>query len=585
VRWLALALAALALQTVPLISVDPTSGEPGTAFQLTGSGFAPEDRVRVLWDGVNLGGNVKVGADGTFTYSGTFPPDTTPGPHVVEARGRVSGAANLTVTVTAPPTTSTTTTTSPPVTTIAPPTSTTATPTPTAGPVATTVPVTTSSTGAVANSTTTAGTATTSIFTTTSVAEGDGIGVTGGVAAGMGAMAVVGVLTTLLLSKRPSSPANAALPEEQPVPRQDALPAPLPEVEQEQAGWVRHRIDLAPGGRLEGLAGDAEGFLGFGQLADTGLAGIWKSRDGRSWDLLTALDEGRAGFGIPWRNGWLILGSTEVAGQPTACSWSLSDLTNWRRLTSPEDSLLTGMTFDGAVATDEAVVAWGRGPLGAAAWISRDGGYWERPALPGSIDLVACGLQGLIAFGRHPEERRPIVACSPEGLSWQELKGDALFVFEAAAIASVAPFDGGLVAVGTDKMRGAAAVWVSDDGDHWHRTPFEASSGTSMQHLVVMGDRLVTVGADAGERPTGRAAVAVWHSEDAVSWQRIELPDLFSAASASSVAVSGDALVISGKLVFGHASPESISVAWVLGGPLGASDLLEGQLSTLPAIR
>ncbi len=75
------------------ISLSPGSGQPGSSFVVSGGGFVPGDRVRVLWDGSNLGGNTQVDASGNFTYSGTIPSGASPGAHTVEAKGRDSGSS------------------------------------------------------------------------------------------------------------------------------------------------------------------------------------------------------------------------------------------------------------------------------------------------------------------------------------------------------------------------------------------------------------------------------------------------------------------------------------------------------------
>ena len=197
--------------------------------------------------------------------------------------------------------------------------------------------------------------------------------------------------------------------------------------------------------------------------------------------------------------------------------------------------------------------------------MSGDGATWDAVPLEGRIDLVSATPDGFIAFGRQLDERRPLVATSRDGMSWSEQRHD-LFAIEGVSMASLVPFDGGLVVAGIDWMRRGATVWVSDDGSRWIRTPFESDPGTSIDKLLVAGDRLFAVGADEGRQRTRRpAAIAMWESPDAVAWERVGSSDLFATATASSVASVGRSIMIWGTLVPGHGSawPEPESVVWV----------------------
>ena len=70
----------------------------------------------------------------------------------------------------------------------------------------------------------------------------------------------------------------------------------------------------------------------------------------------------------------------------------------------------------------------------------------------------------------------------------------------------------GLVAVGYDQGREAAAVWTSSDGRGWERVPhdeavFGGDDGQAMGSVTAGGPGLVAVGHDEG-----RQAAAVWTS-------------------------------------------------------------------------
>jgi hypothetical protein len=343
----------------------------------------------------------------------------------------------------------------------------------------------------------------------------------------------------------------------------------VPAIDQQEGRWIRSRARMPLLGKVEGLIGLGSGFLAVGETAaeegSQPRAAVWKGGNGTGWELLTELDPGRAGLGIPWRRGLLVIGTAGQGAQAMAATWWSGNGRTWQRMTSPDDPALAGVSFDGAAAGREAVVAYGRGPHGPGVWISADGERWVPSSLRAGIDLVARVGGGFLAFGRHQAERRPVVATSADGSSWSELTHDQVFMFEGVAMASVVGFEGGLVAAGTDKMRSAATVWVSDDGVRWHRTPFEPDPGTSIGHLILRGDRLLAVGVDAGRRRTGRpGTVAIWESTDAVNWERAEDSTLFATAVATDVAVSGESVLICGNLLPGRGSPwpEPVAVTW-----------------------
>ena len=568
--------AVLLMQATATISVSPSSGEPGSGMVVTGAGFVPDDRVRVLWDGANLGGTVKVTADGTFAYSSAVPAGAAAGAHTIEARGRDTGSITASFTVLAPPTT--TATTSPPTTTVA-----TSPPTTAQTPKTT---VTTASTGSTA-----------ALTVTTLVGGTEAIGdpvttvtLSGGLQdtepttaaedeAGMGVGAFLALILTIAAAiggaslyvwKRSERAAAQELPVEEPVSNKPEPITTIVEIdaEGEEAGWERHAMVVEPAGNIEGIMSIAGVFVGFGATTEQegiGAASLWRSREGTRWEGIATLGDGRADLGLAWRGGVLVLGSSLHDRHHSACCWWSSDGVGWDQLTETDDAILAGVTFDGAAASNEVLVVHGRGPGGAGAWISRDGRLWEPSSLRGAIDVVTRIPGGFLAFGRNPQERRPIVARSIDGVTWQQQPPDSVFVFEAVGIASIAPFADGLVAAGTDKMKGTATVWISEDGTRWHRTPFDPDPGTSIEHLMALHDRLMAVGTDFGRRRTGKpGSVAVWESRDGLLWERMNVSQLFAAGSATGVAALEHTVLIGGTLVAGHGSPwlEPTSVAW-----------------------
>ena len=575
--------AAVLLQVVAsaVISLSPGSGLPGTSFVVSGRGFVPGDRVRVLWDGSNLGGTTEVDATGTFTYLGTVPSGTSTGAHTVEAKGRDSGSAHAGFEVLAPATTTPSpTTTTASTTTAVPPTSTTSARVTTTNPpqsASTSSPASTTSITVGTETEATTGlntTASTSSTTTAARERPTGVNLIGATGAALAAAALVGGV--LLLYGRAKQDRPEPEPEHEgkvASPIEGEL-VPVPEVGKDSAGWQRGPLVLRPAGSLEMLIGVSDGFLAVGQVEGDDSGGrpaVWGARPGGIWNLLSAFDRGTATTAVARGDGILVFGFIEESGESVGCVWEYLDQT-WRLLSDPNDSALAGLVFDGAVVHNSVVVAYGRTANSAGGWVSHDGADWERVSLPGSLDLIASVPGALFGFGRDPVARRPVVARSVDGLSWSVLEQDATFVFEGAAIAAVVGFEGGIVAAGTDKMRGAASVWVSDDGHRWLRTPFQAEVGTSIHHLAQVGEGLLAVGIDRGPKRTGRVGtVAVWESNDGVTWNRLHSVDLLSNASVASVATSGGHILIAGKMQAGPGSPwpEPVAVTWQRPATLG----------------
>lgn len=561
-------LAAVFLQiaAAAAISLSPGSGQPGSSFVVSGSGFLPGDRVRVWWDGSNLGGNAPVDPNGNFTFVGTVPSGASPGVHTLEAIGRQTGSAFAAYEVVMPITTTTlsptTTTAAPPVTTAAAVTTITRAQTVSTA----TSTVTTTTTDAVLPGVTSAPTASTSSTTPAPHQRQSGMNLIGASVVALLAAALTGGM--LFIAGRRKKDRDEGDGDHEP---RAVMPVGvevvLPAVEGEGAGWLRRPLGLSPAGKLERLLAVSEGFIAVGQLeADDGepRPALWRRGWEGTWNLLVGFDRGIATTAVVKGDRILVFGFIEESGGSVGCVWDYDGRSS-NLLSDPTDPGLRDLVFDGAVVHDNVTVAYGRKADSAQGWVTYDGAYWERARLSGTVDLIASVPGALFGFGRDPVKRRPVVARSVDGLSWTELEDDEVFVFEGAAIAAVAAFDGGIVAAGTDKMRGTAAVWVSDDGRRWLRSPFQGEVGTSIQHLARTGDGLVAVGVDGGPKRTGRVGrVGVWESNDGVNWGRLQAADLFSNATVTSVAGSGGQAAIVGKLQAGPGSPwpQPVAVIW-----------------------
>ena len=596
-RWFPLVLAVLLLQAAA-ISLSPHSGRPGDPFIVTGNGFVPNDRVRILWDGSNLGRPAKVDPDGSFTYSGAVPTGASPGSHTLTAQGRDSGIISAAFTVESASTSTTTATTTTTIQTTT--NSNTGAPTTTAArssaapstseivPPPTTTPTTITTTTVAVVGAPEVSTAPTAAGATSNIARRDtepSHGAGGFLSLLAVLAALVGGVTVWVWHRGESDDDPDKLIAEPPLSKKvSAPPRPAPSVSGEAAGWTRREMQLRPAGEVNGLIDFLDGLLAFGAETgadpeEPGRAALWRSH-GTEWTGQTTLVAGAVEFGVSWGKGLLLLGSQRGPDGYSACTWWSVDGQQWDRLTSPGDPTLRGVAFDGIAVGDATLVTYGRGHDGPGIWTSRDATTWRQSPLRGVIDLVSAVPGGFVTFGHHPDKRRPIVATSDDGVSWDTLPAEALFAFEGISMAALATFDGGLVAAGTDRLRGSATVWVSDTGTQWLRAPFEAQPGTSIEHLRVVEGRLVAVGSDMGPQRTGRpGAVPIWVSSDAVTWERLESGDLFDNALARSVISAGDSLIIFGTLVAGYESPwpDHIPVIWTREGsvvPVGSEATL-----------
>lgn len=200
------------------------------------------------------------------------------------------------------------------------------------------------------------------------------------------------------------------------------------------------------------------------------------------------------------------------------------------------------MTFGNAVMSSVAASSVGFVAVGVSVdgsrrdglvWGSPDGLAWTR-ILEGqdvfddvSLNSVTAYGEGLFAVGTFDSgtDVDAAVWSSDDGLAWDRVSASdsALGGAGDQIMVSVAPFAGGLVAVGesfTFSRGSEAAVWTSSEGTHWSRVAPAGSmfEDSIMIDVTVFGDLLVAVGVTFSN--SGPDA-AVWTSTDATNWTRI----------------------------------------------------------------
>ena len=212
----------------------------------------------------------------------------------------------------------------------------------------------------------------------------------------------------------------------------------------------------------------------------------------------------------------------------------LSDARQWRRVAHDESVFGDddGQVMSSVTVGGPGLVAVGHDASAAAVWTSSDGIVWQRVAHDEGVfggdgeqemSSVVAGGRGLVAVGWDAGREAAAVWTSTDGLVWERVAHDEA-VFGGGfrqSMRSVAVGGPGLVAVGHDGGRDAAAVWTSTDGIAWQRVPHdEAALGgdsplTTMYSITVGGPGLVAVGRDIWQ------GAVVWTSTDGLVWERV----------------------------------------------------------------
>jgi hypothetical protein len=267
---------------------------------------------------------------------------------------------------------------------------------------------------------------------------------------------------------------------------------------------VNWAASLFPPGQqifFNGVAAGGDGFVAVGTRGARGA--IWTSPDGRGWSLVQPEAEdipvGRVNSVAPLAGGYIAAGIADPGRDSDAAVWRSSGLEGWERL-GLNDPILTGedemefyevVPFAGGILATGGIgsqqdridcrqmgaapaaalpeSAHGCGWLNDGAWSLRDGATWERLAAPGGL-----GQPGRLE-GPPPGRRLT-------SLSRPQAGGPGLVTI-------------GWEQVGSDDG-GAAALWVSGDGNVWDRVGWEVHfpAGTSADDFAASGRRVYAVG-------------------------------------------------------------------------------------------
>jgi hypothetical protein len=298
-----------------------------------------------------------------------------------------------------------------------------------------------------------------------------------------------------------------------------------------------------PGDSVWVITKTADGFLAAGAGSANGgghgatQAVIWTSRDGVSWQRMTAAQLGLAGPGetvlnishaTAQGNATVISGTVARGGRPYDAAWlSTNDGAAWTRVTIPSDhgagTAITGLGFDGSGLI---AIRPGRTASGAAdgiAYFSPNGQAWQYSATIDPVGGWSPGLvkgsdYGFVVTGTSASGQLVGYTSTGAGTTWLPtgLLGSA--AAESVVGATVAPA-GTIVAVGYTAATklGQQPVFLEASTDGSVRpVQLAGIAGAAIPEMAIHG----TAVADGVQIAVGSANgyPAIWRKTTGVSW-------------------------------------------------------------------
>lgn len=312
------------------------------------------------------------------------------------------------------------------------------------------------------------------------------------------------------------------------------------------AGDVDHEylihtvIEGGPGLIAAGRVRPAGGIYWYDLPAADDQAAVWTSDDGISWDRISADGSGLDGPGgysihdlTTGGPGYVAVGAAVEDGSTGPAIWVSEDALVWTRVYSA--GFIPGDELTAVAASDDGIVAVG-GSWAPDIWFSPDGWDWQRVETPPSAYLndVAYADWGFVAVGRDYEEvqddsgavigtnERPIVAISPDGVTWEYLDlPESPMWFGAVATAIAATGEEVVVGGSYQTSRGTfdvhPAFWRSDEGSDWDRSFIPRVSVSGMFEPAA-GIRSLAI------TDSGTIAVGGWWPQFHSDWSSVPHP-------------------------------------------------------------
>ena len=336
-------------------------------------------------------------------------------------------------------------------------------------------------------------------------------------------------------------------------------------------GWQRATqdedvfADHARTPMMHDVTAGGPGLVAVGRDDGRAAAAVWTSLDGVRWERV-AHDEAVLGGDAEMRSvtvggpGLVAVGNGE--NRKVAAVWVSVDGQTWKRIVHDQSDFdgPGGREMESVTAIETGLVAvgvdWHR--TSAAVWWSPDGRDWQRvtrdlPAFSGQrrqwMESVTAAGPGVVAVGHDEDRQAAAIWVSVDGLTWQRITHDQDVFGGNTELRSVTAGGPGLVAAGHDFNRDAPAFWTSADGLTWQRTTHDEhvfSKRTELRSVTAGGPGLVAVGHDFR-----LDAAALWTSVDGLTWQRVTHDeDVFGSSKDPqdmwSVVVGGPGLVAVG---------------------------------------
>jgi hypothetical protein len=325
-----------------------------------------------------------------------------------------------------------------------------------------------------------------------------------------------------------------------------------------------------------------------------GVAAVWTSADGYSWDRV---EHDETVFGAP--GGALITdlvaagpGFVAVGGvgeESGAAVWVSNTGTDWERVTSPgfDDTMMYAVA-----AGDPGLVAVGNGAI----WFSIDGIQWGRVEGLDEIGLladvayadwgfVAVGWRdgfGVCGSGEGGETVTPFAWVSTIGTDWTEVAlhprtGDEWLVMYARTVAAHGAdvvIAGSSAATCPSHFDASPAFWTSNDGSDWAEHILDPAYVSGMLRpeayvpgLAVTDQGLIATGAwihtVKSENDTPKSRPAAWHSTDGgATWDEAPTGAPFETVTGLPDSVIDDVVALGERLV-AVGTHEGAATVWI----------------------
>jgi hypothetical protein len=270
------------------------------------------------------------------------------------------------------------------------------------------------------------------------------------------------------------------------------------------------------------LAGGPAGWVAIGTAAPQA---TWTSRNGLSWTLaathgITPQQPGDQVFVLTsTADGFLAAGQAQApGGQPQAVIWTSRDGVTWQRMTAAQLGLASGQRVQGiswaASAGHDTVISGTLGSGQWGTWLSTDGGStWTQVTVPAghgaqdTISGVASDGAGLITV-RPGTAGDGIVYFSPNGRTWQY----AATLGAAGGLRDMVVKGSGygFVVTGTDAAGNDVAYTSTGTATTWRPTGSlgSAASYASMPAATVgTGDTVIAAGSTAAGKLSQQAVL------------------------------------------------------------------------------